>query len=192
MKPIFFLMLIIALLSASDILSADYALSKTEQAVLAEINAARTNPANYAKKYIEPLSKTSKNSSYRAAAKECASQMKAMKARQALKTSKGLAKAAKLWVSQQGPTGKTGHSSSWAKRIKQYGSCSGYAENISYGPSTGRAIVIQLLVDNGVPSRGHRKNILSASYTHVGCGVGRHTRYGTMCVIDFARNYRDK
>lgn len=36
-----------------------------------------------------------------------------------------------------------------------------YSENIDYGPLlTGRDVIIDLLVDDGVPDRGHRHNIL--------------------------------
>jgi uncharacterized protein YkwD len=53
-------------------------------------------------------------------------------------------------------------------------------------------VVIGLLVDDGVPSRGHRHNILSADARFAGVGCGHHTEYGTMCVIDFAGGYRER
>ena len=60
-------------------------------------------------------------------------------------------------------------------------------ENISYGDDNARNIVIQLLVDDGVPSRGHRKNILNFKFDEVGVSVGKHSGYGSMCVIDFGK-----
>ena len=56
-------------------------------------------------------------------------------------------------------------------------------ENISYG-SAGLQVVIDLIVDDGVPSRGHRKNILDPGFHDVGIAIGPHLRYGTMCVMD--------
>ncbi len=34
--------------------------------------------------------------------------------------------------------------------------------------------VVSLLVDDGVPSRGHRDNILNESYNRVGVAIGEH------------------
>ena len=44
----------------------------------------------------------------------------------------------------------------------------------------------QLIVDSGVPNRGHRLNIFSRGYQAAGVGCARHSVYGAMCVIDFA------
>jgi uncharacterized protein YkwD len=57
-------------------------------------------------------------------------------------------------------------------------------ENIDYG-ATGLQVVIDLIVDDGVPSRGHRRNVLDPAFRAVGIAVGPHRTYGTMCVIDF-------
>jgi hypothetical protein len=77
-------------------------------------------------------------------------------------------------------------------RISRYGTWNGSAaENISYGSDTPRDVVISLLVDDGVPSRGHRTNILAAGSRFAGVGCGRHTQYGTMCVIDYAGGYQE-
>jgi uncharacterized protein YkwD len=60
------------------------------------------------------------------------------------------------------------------------------AENISYGYDDPAGVVRQLIVDSGVPNRGHRANIFSAGYQAAGVGCARHAVYGAMCVIDFA------
>jgi uncharacterized protein YkwD len=45
-------------------------------------------------------------------------------------------------------------------RVEKYGSWSGsIAENIDMGNSNSVDIVIALIVDDGVPTRGHRNNI---------------------------------
>jgi uncharacterized protein YkwD len=47
-------------------------------------------------------------------------------------------------------------------------------------------IVLQLLIDHGVPSRGHRKNILNGSSNYVGVSIQPHNGYRFNCVQDFA------
>lgn len=42
-------------------------------------------------------------------------------------------------------------------------------ENIARGKGEPRDIVLQLLIDSGVPSRGHRKNILNPEWEYVSC-----------------------
>jgi uncharacterized protein YkwD len=59
-------------------------------------------------------------------------------------------------------------------------------ENIDYGNTQARRIVISFLIDDGVLSRGHRKNILDKAFNFIGVAVGPHPTYRSMCVLDFA------
>ena len=63
------------------------------------------------------------------------------------------------------------------------------AENISYGQASGLDVVLQLLVDDGVSSRGHRKNIFSTYGTVTGAYTGYHLKYKTMSCITYAGDY---
>jgi uncharacterized protein YkwD len=60
------------------------------------------------------------------------------------------------------------------------------AENISYGYDDARDVVRQLIIDSGVPTRGHRHNIFGGAYRLAGVACGPHRAYGAMCTIDFA------
>lgn len=110
--------------------------------------------------------------------------------------SQGLSNAAADQVRDTGRRGLTGHKgadgSEFNRRIDRYGQWSGeIGENIAYGPGKPRDVIIQQLVDDGVGNRGHRRNLLNQAWRYVGIACGPHARYGTMCVMDFAVNYRD-
>lgn len=102
--------------------------------------------------------------------------------------------AAKDLAVAQGPTGETGHTSpasdgstTMTTRIDKYGQFVGtIGENIAYGTAGGRQIVLQLIIDDGVPSRGHRTNIFKAAYKYLGAFTANHTIYRTETVIDYA------
>jgi uncharacterized protein YkwD len=188
--------------------NADY-LSTVEKAVMYEMNKARTNPALYAELYIRPRLDNFDGKTYappgevamltsegKAAVKECIKEMDAASAAQALVPEKGLWQAAKAHTDDQAQSGKTGHKgsdgSSPFDRIKRSGSYSSAAENISYGEAKARDIVVQFLIDDGVESRGHRKNLLNPKYQAAGVSAQAHPSKRYACVIDFAAGYQEK
>ena len=59
------------------------------------------------------------------------------------------------------------------------------AECISFGFNDGRHIALQLLIDSGVPTLGHRKICLEATYKKVGIKNGSHFQYRFCSVLDF-------
>ncbi|MBU6228915.1 MAG: CAP domain-containing protein [Cyanobacteria bacterium REEB459] len=59
-------------------------------------------------------------------------------------------------------------------------------ENIAYGSRTGQQVLLDLIVDDGVPNRGHRTAIFSPAWSHTGAGCGPHRNYGSVCVINYA------
>jgi uncharacterized protein YkwD len=80
-----------------------------------------------------------------------------------------------------------------AARLARHGSCiGGWAENISYGKSSPRDVVLALIVDDGQPARKHRKNIFNPIYSSAGAAFGSHARFGTMCTIEFAGGFAER
>lgn len=184
----------------------DY-LSGVEKDVILEMNKVRTNPSKYAELYIQPRLKYFFGSNYsvpgkitiatkegKKAVEECIAALSRAKPVPALNPEWGLARAAQDHAADQGPAGYTGHGgsdkSSPATRVVRYGKMGNtVGENISYGDSTGREIVCSLLIDDGVPGRGHRTNIMNKTFSQSGAGFGRHKAYRSMCVIVYANGY---
>lgn len=87
---------------------------------------------------------------------------------------------AECWAVESGELGIVGHD-----RV----SCpEGYSgENCSYGFSDGLDIVMQLLVDHGVESLGHRKNMLNPGWKGMGTAIRPHADYRFCAVQNFTR-----
>ena len=184
----------------------DY-LTDIEKDVVLELNMVRSNPKKYAELYIQPMLKYFNENKYSepgkttvitqegaASVQECIEELSQAASIGILTFEKGLYLAAKDHTEDQGKTGNTGHEGSDGSklrdRVNRYGNAGALGETISYAKNTGRSIVIQLLVDDGVPSRGHRNIIMNGSYTQVGSSVGTHSRYGNMCVTVYAKGYK--
>jgi uncharacterized protein YkwD len=184
-------------------------LSDLEKEVIHELNLARTQPRQYAeyvkdmlqyfdgKYYKYPGEITLVTQEGKSAVKECYEFLMSVDPVGPLRGSKGLSLAASDHVDDQGPSGETGHTgsdgSSPFDRIERYGSwLSTAGENIDYGNNDARRIVLSLLIDDGVPSRGHRTNIFNPDFKAVGIATGRHKTYRHMCVMALAGGFKAK
>lgn len=181
-------------------------LSAMEREVVAELNLARTQPQAYAKFVAElfpyyrgrrlerPGRIALRTQEGRAAAEEAVRFLRKAKPLKLLRTSRGMSLAAQDHVRDLERTGNTGHRGSdgskpW-DRLNRYGEWqTRVGENVDFGSHTAREVVISLLIDDGVSSRGHRKNIFESAFRVVGVGCGEHPRYRTACVIDLAADY---
>ena len=132
-----------------------------------------------------------------AAVQEAVAALRSAGSAQPLAWSAGLARAAGDHVRDQGPVGGTEHEgtdgSDPARRMERYGQWRGaVAENIAYGENSAREVVLQLLIDDGVPGRGHREALLDPEWGVSGVACGRHRDYGQMCVMDYAAGYVER
>ncbi|WP_199296175.1 CAP domain-containing protein [Trichocoleus sp. FACHB-591] len=184
-------------------------LSPEEQAIFEETNRVRSNPATYAvelenlRQYFEgkllklPGQTPMETEEGVSAVEEAIQALKATKPMSVLSFSKGMSLGAKDHVNDLGPAGKAGHygtdGSKPDKRISRYGAWKGLTgENISYSPmNPAKWHVIQLLIDDGVKDRGHRKAILKPDYRMTGVACGSHAVYTTMCVMEYATEYQE-
>jgi uncharacterized protein YkwD len=114
-----------------------------------------------------------------------------------VEASAGLTRGARDHVKDTGPRGVMDHSGSDGShpsdRVNRYGKWrQTMGENIAFGVTGARNIVIQLIVDDGVSDRGHRKNIFQPAFRCVGVACGPHAKFGFMCVMDFAGGFDEK
>ena len=180
-----------------------------ERGVLEELNRARENPRAFAamldtiagwyegKLLRRPgagiVFETAEGAE---AVQEASRVLRRMSSLPAFERAAGLALGARDHVRDQGPPGRMGHrgsdGSSTADRVERYGKWSFVlSENIAYGPLDARGMVVGLIVDDGVPDRGHRLNIYDARVRVAGVSCGPHRVYGRMCVIVHAGGYTD-
>jgi len=163
--------------------------------VYLEQNFARTKPKQYAQILKEIVD--SKQMTNTEAVQEAIKFLEEVSPREPLELSKEISRAGMDHVRDTGPTGLISHDgndgSSPFDRMNRYGRWGSTAgECISYGMQTGRDIVLQLIIDEGVPSRGHRDNIFKVDFKICGVAYGIHSIYSSMCVIDYAGYYTPK
>ncbi|MFY7962947.1 MAG: CAP domain-containing protein [Elsteraceae bacterium] len=176
-----------------------------EQDILVELNLARTQPAQYAGK-LRAFRALFQGDRYRkpgadmimvtqegvAAVDEAIAFLERQAPLPPLAAQPQIAAAASDHAADIGPKGLTQHDGSdgskpW-DRVKRRGFTNwrSLGEGIAFGPDTGESVVIGLIVDDGVPDRGHRKSIFTASYRLAGVACGPHKTYRIVCVIDYA------
>ncbi len=183
-------------------------LTALEKQVLREMNLARARPAGYAGS-LEELRKYFKGTRFKRpretavqtqegvnAVDDAIAYLKMIEPVEALTPSPGMSQAAKDHVRDQGPKGSLGHQGSdgsgMSERVRRYGNWRGkIAENISYGHADAREVVIQLIIDDGNPDRGHRETLFDPDHRVVGVACGHHAQYRAMCVTTFATGYEE-
>jgi hypothetical protein len=184
-------------------------LSSFENAIVYEINMARMNPKGYAsfldkwKPYYDgkllkiPGETILMTKEGVTAVNEAIGSMRSMNSVPRLTPSKGMSRGAKEHVTDQGASGSSQHRGSdgsqpW-DRVNHYGTWEkSIGENIAYGTDKARTIVLSLIIDDGVPGRGHRKNIFNPDFRVIGVACGHHAAYRTVCVMTFAGGYKEK
>lgn len=184
-------------------------LTENEKAVILEINKLRSDPPGYAREYLEPLltKYDGKKLNYPgdipivtkegvAALKDAIRELKSAPPVPLLSPDLRLTKASRDHMKDQSGSGRTGHTggdgSSAQDRIRRYGIWQkAMGENIFYGDGDARAIVLHLVIDDGIPKRGHRKNFLSEHYLLAGVACGPHPGWRNVCVIDFAHSFKN-
>lgn len=102
-----------------------------------------------------------------------------------------LGRAARDHGEEQAVDGAIGHEgadgSDPSDRVERRGGGRYVAEVITYGSRTAADVVRQLVVDDGVPDRGHRTILFDPEFRFAGVACAPHPEYGVACVVDLAR-----
>ena len=179
---------------------------RIEDEILVELYRARTDPRSSAatldtlagwydgRLFRRPGALVLETNEGAAAAREAAIAVRRQAPVPRLELSAGLTRAARDHVRDRGPGGSMGHKGSDGtlvmQRANRYGRWNRtISENIAYGPLDARGMVAGLIIDDGVPNRGHRVNTFDANVRVAGVACGPHRVYGRMCVIVHAGEY---
>lgn len=190
----------------SPVKQAEY-LNTVEKEIILHLNMARTDPEQYAKKYIAPRTRYFAGNIYHdpenpyykkgyrtregiLAVQECVNVMQNAQPASVLYPSKNVSYVAQTHALYLSSTGRIGHrgpdGSKPGTRIRRYGRWKITAENIAYGFKSASEIVASLLVDDGVRNRKHRSIILDPQFSTVGVAIKPHPIHRYVCVINFA------
>lgn len=163
-----------------------------DDGVFHEINLARTQPQAYARALEDAARSSRASGAYDdpAAYQEAVHFLRRQRSLPALGADHALADAALSHADYQGRQGGFGHvgprGETLGERLHRHGAFSMLmAEDISYGYTRPREVVLQLIVDSGVPGRGHRDNIFNPMFREAGVACAPHRLYRAMCVVDF-------
>ncbi|MBK9796534.1 MAG: CAP domain-containing protein [Holophagaceae bacterium] len=177
-----------------------------ERAVVQEMSDARTAPRAYARHLRElrgffegmlwhrPGRVPLRTEEGVAALDEAIAFLEAVRPVGPLRFNEGLARAARLHAQDIGPRGALEHlgadGAKLSTRLNRLGTWHGtIGENIGTLEEDPRQVVIQLLVDDGVPGRGHRLNLFNPDFHQAGAGRAPHREYRVVTVIDYADGF---
>ena len=185
-------------------------MSALEREVLDEMNLAREDPQKYAgfieefKKYYDGnrltppgRKKAIVTNEGLPAVDEAITFLRNQKPLSPLDTAKGLCLAAKDHANDLAAKGISGHRGSDGSlpnaRVDRYGAWEGaIGETVVYEVSPARQIVISLIIDDGTPNRGHRRNIFDPNYRVAGVSIVESETNGARCVVDYVGGFKEK
>jgi uncharacterized protein YkwD len=152
--------------------------SLEEKEILNYVNLVRTDPQGFLKTYVLPNCSDTNNSYV----KSLLATLRKMKPVDAVVADEKMRLLALCHAEESGRTGYVGHERHGQCQRGYNAECCAYG---SYGNDEALQFVLQFLIDDGVPSLGHRE-ILLASWVHkVGISIKPHKSYGKNAVLDF-------
>eukprot|EP00826_Nyctotherus_ovalis_P010378 TRINITY_DN12741_c0_g1_i8.p1 TRINITY_DN12741_c0_g1~~TRINITY_DN12741_c0_g1_i8.p1 ORF type:complete len:380 (-),score=125.60 TRINITY_DN12741_c0_g1_i8:103-1242(-) len=170
---------------------------KLAEEVLDRINYSRTTPQKLIPEFTE-MTKKFKDNLYNnlirthegvAAVQEALEFLKAQQSLPPIKLHEGLEKAAEDFANEMSETGNFSHKDKFgqgpAERIAKVAKVKGeLSESLSLGSEAAADIVNFWIIDDGVPSRGHRRNLFSANAKLGGVGCAPHPKMRLVAVFN--------
>ncbi|MFW5707928.1 MAG: CAP domain-containing protein [Bacteroidota bacterium] len=186
---------------------ADY-LSDEEKNLILAHNLIRHDPAKFSKLYVYPRFQYFRGTLYAApeiiplrtregieAVRELYLELLETEPLPLFYPSKGMSKAAAdhaMYMKRTGTASHEGKGGAGA-RVNRYGKwIKGLAENLAWGISNSHETVVNLMIDDGVGGRGHRRNILSPEYTKIGVAIDKHPRMTISYVMKYAVDFEER
>ena len=178
-------------------------LSEIEQEILSEVNAARENPARYVG-YLEEIKKAMKGKirfippdiqlltlEGIESVDDAIIELKKISVVKPYKISDTISKAARKHLADLKENPKLGHfgkdGSDPFDRIESENVFPRQAsENILHNTDSAREIVLRMIIDDGIKSRSHRKNIFSENFNTIGVAYGIGKNGEPIVVMNFA------
>lgn len=151
-------------------------MTQSEKMTLYWLNVARLDPKGFCRRFVLPAYRRDSSNAYLASLVDY---MMRMQPRNALLPDQVQYNNAACHARSSGSRGYVGHTRQTAECKTAY-----YGECCAYGNSDPLRIVLQLLIDEGVPSLGHRY-ICLGRYDVVGIATAPHTGYGSNTVLNF-------
>ena len=178
-----FLLITILLLTSAKA----YVQTIAERELLDLVNYCRTSPEEFAIRIAIPYIE-SHNLKQLSESKSLIRALKKQKPLNPLTHTDDLYTMATEYATEMGKKGFSGHRN-YSSRFKQNSVKYTYTgENCSYGYDTPVDILMQLLIDQGVPDYGHRKNLLSHQFNYIGIAIQPHKKTTWTCVMNFGGN----
>lgn len=161
-----------------------YTQQEQEQELLELINYCRTNPDDFSQKVALPYIKE-KGLTHLKEGKSLIRTLLKIAPLLPLRMTDDLNQMAEEYALEMGRKGFTGHRS-FTSRFKNNNVKYDFTgENCSYGYNSALDIIMQLLIDEGIPDYGHRKNLLSKDFQYTGISIQPHKKSEWTCVIEF-------
>jgi hypothetical protein len=155
-------------------------ITQEEKEVIRYINLARLYPKKFASIELKKAiaEELYKETEYTRSLQQTLNNMKPVNA---LTFDQGMYQLANCFAIESGKSGSYGH-----HRVNCVDGFDG--ECCSYDCQTGLTVTLQLLIDQDVPSLGHRGICLYDEFSKVGVSIKPHSYYNYCCVLDFKRN----
>jgi uncharacterized protein YkwD len=155
-------------------------ISEEEYDMIREINLLRSNPKGYIsaiQEYLQVFRNDGWSKSMvrkeEKTARELIRELEALPPLPQLEFHPGLYEAARYLGKDSKKRNKLNHVDSHGQtpfdRIRKFTDLNAGGENLAAGMNTARESLISLLIDSGIPGRGHRKNILLREWEYVAC-----------------------